>query len=426
MYSAYQKDLLVLLSDLLPDPLSTEEKDEIRNALLEQGKKTSDSLQVLQSTTRKKAENRLSQGFKLAYELEKLDQRGIAVIFSDEIPKRIAQCFAAQPDVLFLVGDTSKLSTNDSMLSFTATSFVAHNCEGILFADRPLESLLHDSAISSGLRRSHSLIISDHLRSRARLEQFSSKEICDITSRQQAKAVFVSGSRSQVEIPKSVQTALDAIVAQDFRILIGDSDRGVDNEIIDYLRAPLYDRVALYTIKASPRVIPEPEWEVARIQTDESLPAQKQQMSKDRAMATVATFGLAIFKPIEKNRRGNLQVSSGTLRNTIQMLIMNKKVKFFYLFENEMHMRNLAALEELEEVLQEYANERISPEEERMIRSAKGVNFEEAVSQAKSKRIWVKYQELLKSERKALASDTERQSSDVNSKPVQTTLPLFD
>ena len=75
---------------------------------------------------------------------------------------------------------------------------------------------------------------------------------------------------------------------------------------------------------------------------------------------------------------------------------------------------------------EEYANERISPEEERMIRSAKGVNFEEAVSQAKSKRIWVKYQELLKSERKALASDTERQSSDVNSKPVQTTLPLFD
>ena len=49
--------------------------------------------------------------------------------------------------------------------------------------------------------------------------------------------------------------------------------------------------------------------------------SQQRQMAKDRAMANDADWGMALFNPIEKNRYGALQVSSGTLRNTIQMLI---------------------------------------------------------------------------------------------------------
>lgn len=79
--------------------------------------------------------------------------------------------------------------------------------------------------------------------------------------------------------------------------------------------------------------------------------AQERHMQKDRQMGEVADWGLAIFDPISLNRYGNLQVSAGTLRNTIQLLLRHKPVKFFYIFEQQLRVANLKRLSDLEEVL---------------------------------------------------------------------------
>ena len=88
----------------------------------------------------------------------------------------------------------------------------------------------------------------------------------------------------------------------------------------------------------------ENEWKTKTIFTDSSLKPQEQQMVKDRAMADDADWGLAIFKPITKNRYGAIQVSSGTLRNTIQLLLDKKAVKFFYVFDNKVEVANLKTI----------------------------------------------------------------------------------
>lgn len=56
------------------------------------------------------------------------------------------------------------------------------------------------------------------------------------------------GSRFQAAIPKVVHDSLEAIMSSDFNILIEDSDKGVDKEIIDFLRVPLYENVVLYSV----------------------------------------------------------------------------------------------------------------------------------------------------------------------------------
>ncbi len=84
------------------------------------------------------------------------------------------------------------------------------------------------------------------------------------------RCIFVSGSRSQAEIPQVVQHSLEAIVEQNFGILIGDSDKGVDRDTIDYLRVPLYENVTIFTIGDQPRVKTETTWRVRKIGADRS------------------------------------------------------------------------------------------------------------------------------------------------------------
>lgn len=62
------------------------------------------------------------------------------------------------------------------------------------------------------------------------------------------RSVFVSGSRSQAVISKVVQDSLEAIMSSGFNILIEDSNKGVEKGTVDFLRVPLYENIALYSV----------------------------------------------------------------------------------------------------------------------------------------------------------------------------------
>ena len=416
-YTEEQKTLIMLYGDLLGSPLSPAEKADFKRALAASEGDIEAAAGILSPDESAKVRGLLTKGLKLSLELEKLGQRGIFVLFPEAGEGgRLKDFFASEPPILFAVGDGSLLDDEGAAVYRSLADFKAAGCGGILLADRALDALLREGEVVDAVRLGRALLVSDLAKAPATIKHSPSAaagrngaDLADCGGAGLAgrpeKRVFISGSRSQRSIPKAAQDSLDAIIKQGIGILIGDSDKGVDSEIIDFLRAPLYEHVTLYTIFGSPRVKPEPGWSVRSIKADATLKPQQRQMAKDRAMANDADWGMALFNPIEKNRYGALQVSSGTLRNTIQMLLQGKVVKFFYVFEGEMACRNLKKLEDLESLIAGYESERLSNSEVELILSAKGASPDDDAAQVKSKKIMAKYHSLLKDEKKLAGSN---------------------
>lgn len=231
---------------------------------------------------------------------------------------------------------------------------------------------------------------------------------------QSTKQVFLSGSRSFAVLTDDVYESLQKIMQQGLGIVIGDASQGVDAVVAKFLRQMQYPHVTAYTLSARAGFKLDKKWQVQRVKVaQENFTAQERHMQKDRQMGEVADWGLAIFDPISLNRYGNLQVSAGTLRNTIQLLLRHKPVKFFYIFEQQLSVANLKKLSDLEEVLARFAQEHLSPEEASMIYEAKSVNHTQPANQIKAERLMKKYRELLIKERKILNLMPERTVSTV-------------
>lgn len=253
--------------------------------------------------------------------------------------------------------------------------------------------------------------------------------------KQSEKQVFLSGSRSFVALTDEVYESLQKIIQQGLGIVLGDASQGIDAVVAQFLRQMQHPYVTVYTLSARAGFKLDKRWQVRRIKVAQgNFTAQERHMQKDRQMGEVAEWGLAIFDPISLNRYGNLQVSARTLRNTIQLLLRHKPVKFFYIFEQQLSVTNLKQLSDLEEVLARFAQENLSAEEASMIYEAKSVNHTQLANQIKAERLMKKYQELLQKERKILnltpenAADVvneERPASQLNQKDNFEQLKLF-
>ena len=321
-YTEEQKTLIMLYGDLLGSPLSPAEKADFKRALAASEGDIEAAASILSPDESVKVRGLLTKGLKLSLELEKLGQRGIFVLFPEEGEGGLLKdFFASEPPILFAVGDRSLLDDEGAAVYWSLADFKAAGCGGIFLADRALDALLREGEVVDAVRLGRALLVSDLAKAPATIKHSPSAAAgrdgagladcggAGLAGRPE-KRVFISGSRSQRSIPKAAQDSLDAIIKQGIGILIGDSDKGVDSEIVDFLRVPLYERVTLYTIFSSPRVKPEPGWSVRSIKADASLKSQQRQMAKDRAMANDADWGMALFNPIEKNRYGALQVNT--------------------------------------------------------------------------------------------------------------------
>ena len=402
LYSSDQKTRLMLFGDLFEDPLATAERMALEAALRDANGDVHAALEILSPEAAMKARSLLEQGLKLSFELDRLKQRGISVLFPEGTPMgRIGGFFSCEPALLFAVGNRGLLGDGDARVALSLASFREAGCCGILIADRALGSLMRDDQIAAGLREARALLVSDVLRTCANVRP-SLRGAGAQGSSFQARNVFVSGSRSQTLIPKAVQDSLEAIKSQGIGVLIGDSNRGVDREVIDFLRTPLYENVTLFTISPSPRVKAEAEWRVKAIEADSSLKSKQRQTVKDRVMADEADWGMALFDPIQKNRYGSLQVSSGTLRNVVQMLLQGKSVKFFYLYEREVRSSKLRSCADLESLIEVYRSERLTEQERESVLSARGVPSDADASLVRFQRIMTKYRSLIRCEERIL------------------------
>ena len=397
-YSAIEKQQIMLYSDLLDNPLSIKELSLLQEV---SGNQLLDENQLDKLSVPKNLKNKvlylLSQGVKLGFEIGKLEQRGIQILFLDQLvdSNSVLEQFSYEPQLFFTIGNERMLTDERVKIVKTAKEAISSQDPVILIGDTNFENLLRNRNISKKIADGQIVIISDRYREKANLK----KEI------KSNKKVFISGSRTQEVIPENVQRSLELIKQQQIKILIGDSEKGVDNEIIDYLRlAPKYSEVEIYSIKAKARVKVEEEWKLKIIETEKSLNPQEKQMEKDRVMADQADWGLAVFNPITKNRYGAIQVSAGTLRNTIQMLLNKKAVKFFYVYETKVEVANLKNISELRQVIETFQDERLVLEEKEIILSAKGVKQTDNISMIKYQKIMQKFLELLKKEEKIISN----------------------
>lgn len=425
VYSAIEKQQIMILSDLLNSPLTIEEVIEVQKSNLDIDKlidKESIESSSISEELKNKIINLLGQGMKLGIELDKLAKRGIEINFLENCRTFdfVYKGFEIRPKFLFTIGNSELFSKNSAKLVFKYSDFKKNETykdkDVIFIADRKLDLLLRYEDITNKLINKSLILISNSYRTKSNLEVRSeanitqskseanitqSKSKANITQSKSKGKVFISGSRSQREIPQNVQHSLKLIMKNNIDVLIGDSDKGVDKEIIDYFRGT-YNQLEIFSIKSKPRVEIEKEWKQRLVNPPKSLKPQEQQMFKDRIMADEADWGLAVFNPFTKNRYGTIQISSGTLRNTIQLLLNNKSVKFFYLFENEITVSNLKTIEDLEKVIMQYKNENVPKNEAAQIKSVNSLNNNSNIAELKYEKIYLKFKELLKSERKII------------------------
>lgn len=95
--------------------------------------------------------------------------------------------------------------------------------------------------------------------------------------------VFVSGSRSVLDLPDAAKASLDKIRELDFTVLVGDCF-GVDALVQAYLKS--YCKVVVYHVAEKPR---------HNLGFDTVRVAGSRQTNKDAAMAAAADYGLAIW-----------------------------------------------------------------------------------------------------------------------------------
>lgn len=414
-YNAIEKQQIMIKSDLLNPILSLDELNLLQGLSVDKliDAKELDSISI-SDELKNKVKNLMGQGMKISLELEKLSQRGIEIVFPVKQPvvAHILNQFDRVPDLLFMIGNKNYLADKNIPVVTSYSDFRSSVGPVVFIADKKFDTFLRYPDISKHLMDGTVLLLSDTYRNCANVKKTIVEEPV------KSKKVFISGSRSQNEITLNVQKSLELIRRQSIEIVIGDSEKGVDNEIIEYLRmTPKYPAVEIYTIKQQPRVKVEKEWQVRVITTDSSLKPQEKQMVKDRAMADVADWGLTIFKPITKNRYGAIQVSAGTLRNAIQLLLKGKAVKFFYVFENKVEVENLKTISELRAILEKYKNENMTEVEKAEVLSSKGVNPDQDPAVVKYAKINKKFEELLKSE-KALAKPVSDSKNDDNHEQI--------
>ncbi|WP_308616591.1 hypothetical protein [uncultured Enorma sp.] len=219
--------------------------------------------------------------------------------------------------------------------------------------------------------------------------------------------VFISGSRSLARLPEEFCRSLNRICEQGFNVLAGDSERGVDALALDYLRtwdggAP-YPQVTVFTVRSRPRVKVEDIWGLEVVPGEPGATGRALQTAKDRAMGERADWGLAYFNPIEINRFGNLQVSSGTLRNAVQLLLAAHPVKLFYTYEESARAADLSTIEDLEAVVERYQAERLGEEERAAVLAGATARDRAAgkdAAQVKFEKIAAKLHALIRDEQK--------------------------
>lgn len=125
--------------------------------------------------------------------------------------------------------------------------------------------------------------------------------------------VFISGSIGIKRLDSNVKSRIDNVIKSGFEIILGDAD-GVDSSIQKYLADNKVNSVTIYCSGSSPRNNIG-NWSVKRVKSKHKEGTRAFYTAKDLQLAEDSDYGLMIWD----------SKSTGTLNNTIELLLRDKK-----------------------------------------------------------------------------------------------------
>lgn len=161
--------------------------------------------------------------------------------------------------------------------------------------------------------------------------------------------VFIGGSRIGVTtIKKSskIYKTLDIFMKEKYKVLVGDAP-GSDKLVQDYLKLNNYQQVTVFHSTHTPRNLSNEQWSTCGIGIDSGVQGKQLMELKDQEMAKQADAGFMIWDDFHKTRFGKWSVSSGTLQNIVNLLIMQKPVAVFHVStDTRIHFSDLKKFED--------------------------------------------------------------------------------
>jgi adenine-specific DNA-methyltransferase len=111
--------------------------------------------------------------------------------------------------------------------------------------------------------------------------------------------VLISGSRSIKVLPVEAIESINRIIAQNFRIIIGDAD-GIDSAVQAYLRGQGYRQVTVYYAKFNNLGKPRNHHGFSTVSVMGNY------SNRDRMMCSFADYGLAIWDGRSPGTKANI------------------------------------------------------------------------------------------------------------------------
>jgi adenine-specific DNA-methyltransferase len=112
--------------------------------------------------------------------------------------------------------------------------------------------------------------------------------------------VLISGSRSIKVLPDEAIESIDRIIAQNFRIIMGDAP-GIDAKVQKYLREQRYPHVTVYYAKFNNLGAPRNHHGFSTVSVMGNY------SNRDRTMCAMADYGLAIWDGRSPGTKANIE-----------------------------------------------------------------------------------------------------------------------
>lgn len=171
------------------------------------------------------------------------------------------------------------------------------------------------------------------------------------------RTVFLGGSRNGVhgmQFPADVTALLDASITNGDHVLIGDA-AGSDTMFQKYFAEHDYAKVTVFFSGDSPRHALNDGWPRKKVEAESGLSGRELMELKDKEMAEQADMGLMVWDVLYKTRFGKTAVSTGTLNNTLNLLVQGKPVFVLHVPSGRLH--RFEALAEFESFIADLGTE---------------------------------------------------------------------
>jgi len=160
------------------------------------------------------------------------------------------------------------------------------------------------------------------------------------------KSVFISGSRSIINLDENIIESLENIIVKNIPVLVGDAS-GIDRIVQNFFSKRNYQNVTVYSIYNSPRYLVSNSFKKRQIHIPFKIKTEfEKQQEKDIAMSKDSEYSFVIWDGKSK----------GSYSNIIRALELNKKIKIYSNNSSSFYEKEDITLENIQDIFKQNNN----------------------------------------------------------------------